>query len=157
MCAPRVTRHTSIRYSSSRHTRVNMGASIFFTAAIIRAFRSARSRGLVCRRVLRVLCTKCTMNSNHRLTRVGWNDRGLLQFGCSVFKHGPWKTCHRVVVMAVGHWKLYAPVGLLLDDPYHSDNMVDNGFGLRVSLLLRIGFRTSCATPKRNASDLFSG
>jgi hypothetical protein len=27
MCAPRVTRHTSIRYSSSCHTRVNMGAS----------------------------------------------------------------------------------------------------------------------------------
>jgi hypothetical protein len=26
-------------------TRVNMGASIFFTAAVIRAFRSARSRG----------------------------------------------------------------------------------------------------------------
>jgi len=45
MCAPPVTRHTSIRYSSSCHTRVNMGASIFFTAAIIRAVRSARSRG----------------------------------------------------------------------------------------------------------------
>ena len=45
MCAPRVTRHTSIRYSSYCHTRVNMGASIFFTAAMIRAFRSARSRG----------------------------------------------------------------------------------------------------------------
>ena len=39
MCAPQVTRHTSIRYSSSCHTRVNMGASIFFTAAMIRAFR----------------------------------------------------------------------------------------------------------------------
>ena len=38
-------RHTLIRYSSSCHTRVNMGASIFFTAAMIRAFRSARSRG----------------------------------------------------------------------------------------------------------------
>jgi hypothetical protein len=25
MCEPRVTRHTSIRYSSSCHTRVNMG------------------------------------------------------------------------------------------------------------------------------------
>jgi hypothetical protein len=29
----------SIRYSGSRHTHVNMGASIFFTAAMIRAFR----------------------------------------------------------------------------------------------------------------------
>jgi len=45
MCEQRVTRHTSIRYSSSCHTRVNMGASIFFTAAMNRAFRSARSRG----------------------------------------------------------------------------------------------------------------
>ena len=45
LCAPMVTRHTSIRYSSSCHTRVNMGALIFFTAAMIRAFRSARSRG----------------------------------------------------------------------------------------------------------------
>jgi len=45
MCAPRVARHTSIRYSSSCHTRVNMGAAIFFTAAMMRAFRSARLRG----------------------------------------------------------------------------------------------------------------
>ena len=45
MCAPRVTRHTSIRYSSSYNTRANMGASTFFTTALIRAFRSARSRG----------------------------------------------------------------------------------------------------------------
>jgi hypothetical protein len=45
MCAPWVRRHTMIRYSSSCHTRVNIGASIFFTAAMIRAFRSARSRG----------------------------------------------------------------------------------------------------------------
>jgi hypothetical protein len=38
-------RHTSIRYSSSCHTRINMGASIFFTVEMIRALRSARSRG----------------------------------------------------------------------------------------------------------------
>ena len=44
-CAPRVTRHTLIRYSSSCHTRVNMGTSIFFTAVVARAFRPARSRG----------------------------------------------------------------------------------------------------------------
>jgi len=45
VCAPLVTRHTSIRYSSSCHTRVNMRASIFFTAATILAFRSVRSNG----------------------------------------------------------------------------------------------------------------
>ena len=74
MCAPRVTRHTSIRYSSSRQTRVNMGASIVFTAAMIRAFRSARSRG----NVLCALSTKCTLHSNHRLTRVTFQPTKLL-------------------------------------------------------------------------------
>jgi len=63
MCSPRVTRHISIRNSSSCHTRVNMGASTFFVAAMIRAFRS-------CRLVVCVLCTKCTLHSNHRLSRV---------------------------------------------------------------------------------------
>jgi len=53
--------------------------------------------------------------------------------------------------MAVGHWKMYAPGGLLLDDPYISDYIVDTRFGLCVSLLLRIGFRASCATPKCNS------
>jgi len=38
------------------HTRVNMGASIFFTAAMIRAFRSARSPGNV---------TLCTLHEMH--------------------------------------------------------------------------------------------
>jgi hypothetical protein len=32
MCTPRVTWHTSVRYISSCYTRVDMGASIFFTA-----------------------------------------------------------------------------------------------------------------------------
>jgi len=45
MCAPRVTRHTWIRYSSSCHTRVNIGSLIFCTVAMIRAFRPAMSRG----------------------------------------------------------------------------------------------------------------
>jgi hypothetical protein len=45
MCAPRMIRRTSKFYSSSCYTRVNMGASIYFTAAMIRAFSSARSRG----------------------------------------------------------------------------------------------------------------
>jgi hypothetical protein len=47
MCEPRVTRQTSIRYSGYYHPRVNMGASILFTDAMIRAFRLASSRGNV--------------------------------------------------------------------------------------------------------------
>ena len=39
------THRYDIPSSCPTHTRVNMGASIFFTAAMIRAFRSARSRG----------------------------------------------------------------------------------------------------------------
>jgi hypothetical protein len=35
MCAPRVIRHTSIRYPSSCHKRINMIASIFFPVSII--------------------------------------------------------------------------------------------------------------------------
>ena len=67
MCAPRVTRHTSIRYSSSCHTRVSMGASI--TPSFSKMF-IPRTNSLVCRRVLCVLWTKCTFHSNHRLNRV---------------------------------------------------------------------------------------
>jgi hypothetical protein len=39
MCAPRVTWHTLIRYTSSCDAQVKMGVSIVFTAAMIRAFR----------------------------------------------------------------------------------------------------------------------
>jgi len=53
-------------YSYSWNTPVNMDASTFFTAAIISDFKSAKSR----RRVLRVLCTKCTLHSNHRFNCV---------------------------------------------------------------------------------------
>ena len=36
-----------------------------------------RTNGLVCRRVLCILCTKCTLHSNHRLTR-------------AIFQHTKW-------------------------------------------------------------------
>jgi hypothetical protein len=39
----KVSRHTSIRYSSSCHTHVNMGLSIFFTAAMIAVSSPAES------------------------------------------------------------------------------------------------------------------
>ena len=62
MCAPLVKRHTSIRYSSACHARVNMVASILFTAAMIRAFRSARSRdnGPLCTLQRNARCTVTT-------------------------------------------------------------------------------------------------
>ena len=66
VCTTGDTAHIDTIFKILPHTRVNMGASIFFTATMIRAFRSARSRGMV----FCVLCTKCTLHSNHRITRV---------------------------------------------------------------------------------------
>jgi hypothetical protein len=45
VCTTGDTAHIDTIFKFLPHTRVNMGASIFFTAAMIRAFRSARARG----------------------------------------------------------------------------------------------------------------
>ena len=45
VCTTGDTAHIDTTFKFLPHTRVNMGASIFFTAALIRVFRSARSRG----------------------------------------------------------------------------------------------------------------
>jgi len=44
VCTPGGTAHIGTIFKFLPHTRVNMGASIFFTAAMTRAIRSARSR-----------------------------------------------------------------------------------------------------------------
>ena len=45
VCTTGDTAHIDTIFKFLPHTRVDMGASIFFTAAMIRGFRSARSRG----------------------------------------------------------------------------------------------------------------
>ena len=45
VCTMGDTAHSDTIFKFLPHTRVNMGATIFFTAAMIRAFMSARSRG----------------------------------------------------------------------------------------------------------------
>ena len=45
VCTRCDTAHIGTVFKFLPHTRVNMGATIFFTAAMIRAFKSARSRG----------------------------------------------------------------------------------------------------------------
>jgi len=45
VCTTGDTAHSDTIFKFLPNTRVNMGASIIFTAAVIRAFRSARSRG----------------------------------------------------------------------------------------------------------------
>jgi hypothetical protein len=47
VCTTGYTAHIDKKFKFLSHTRVNTGASIFFTAAMIRAFRSARSHGNV--------------------------------------------------------------------------------------------------------------
>ena len=44
VCTPGDTAHIDTIFKFLPHTHVNMGASIFFAAAMIRAFRPARSR-----------------------------------------------------------------------------------------------------------------
>jgi len=44
VCTTGDTAHIDTIFKFLPHTRVNMGASIFFITAMIRAFRSARSR-----------------------------------------------------------------------------------------------------------------
>jgi len=84
MCEPRVTRHTSLLYSIPCHTRVNTGASIFFTAAMIRGSRSSRS----CRRFICVLCTKCTLHSIHTHLLVWYsNTQNDFSPGAAIFSH----------------------------------------------------------------------
>ena len=64
MCAPRVTRHTSIRYSSSSHTQASTWMHRY--SSHLQWSVPLGYRG----HVGRILCTKCTLHSNHRLTRV---------------------------------------------------------------------------------------
>ena len=45
VCTTGDTAHIDTIFMFLQHTCVNMGASIFFTSAMIRGFRSARSRG----------------------------------------------------------------------------------------------------------------
>ena len=45
VCTTGDTAHSDTIFKFLPHTRVSMGSCIFFTAAVIRAFRSARSRG----------------------------------------------------------------------------------------------------------------
>jgi hypothetical protein len=63
MYAPRVTWHTSIRSSSSCHIHVNMGASIFFTAVMIRAFRHW---SIACYCVYMILHKQCSNKRNRK-------------------------------------------------------------------------------------------
>ena len=65
MCAPPVTRHTSIRYSSSCHTHTSTWVHRY--SSLLQWSVPLGQRGHVTM-VGRILCTKCTLHCNHRLT-----------------------------------------------------------------------------------------
>jgi hypothetical protein len=77
VCTTGETAHSDTIFKFLPHTRVD----IFFTASMIRVF----SHGLVCRRVLCVLCTKCTLHSNHRLTMWYSNTQNDFSPGAAIF------------------------------------------------------------------------
>jgi len=70
VCAPLVTRHTSIRYSSSCHTHASTWVHRY--SSLLQWSVPLGQRGHVAM-VGRILCTKCTLHSNHRLT-VSYSD-----------------------------------------------------------------------------------
>jgi len=65
MCAPLVTRHTSIRYLSSCHTHTS--TLVHRYSSLLQWSVTLGQRGHVAM-LGRILCTKCTLHSNHRLT-----------------------------------------------------------------------------------------
>ena len=65
VCAPPVTRHTSIRYSSSCHTHVSTWVHRY--PSLLQWSVPLGQRGHVAM-LGRILCMKCTLHSNHRLT-----------------------------------------------------------------------------------------
>ena len=64
MCAPRVTRHTSIRNSSSCHTHASAWVHRYSSLLQWSVPLCQRSHVTM---LLCVLCTKCTLHRNHRL------------------------------------------------------------------------------------------
>ena len=82
MCAPRVTRHTSTRYSSSCHTHAS--TCVHRYSALLQWSVPLSQRGHVAM-VICVLCTKCTLHSNHRLTVWYSNTQNDFSPGTAIF------------------------------------------------------------------------
>jgi hypothetical protein len=69
------------RYSSLLQWSVPLGQR----GHVAMVGRIPRTNGLVCRRVLSVLCTKCTLHSNHRLTVWYSNTQNHFSHGAAIF------------------------------------------------------------------------
>ena len=69
VCTTGDTAHIDTLFKFLPHARQH-GCFLLAQTPIFSKLFIPRTNGLVCRRVLSVLCTKCTLNSDHRLTRV---------------------------------------------------------------------------------------
>jgi len=69
VCTTGDTAHIDTIFKSLPHTRQNGCFPFAQTPSFSKLF-ILPTNGLFCRRVLSVLCTKCTLHSNHRLTFV---------------------------------------------------------------------------------------
>jgi len=69
VCTTGDTAHIDTIFKFLPHTRQH-GCFLFAQTPSFSNLFIPRTNGPVCRRVLCVLCTKCTLHSNHRLTRV---------------------------------------------------------------------------------------
>jgi len=69
VCTTGDTAHIDMIFKFLSHTSQHGSFLLAQTPSFSKLFIS-RTDGLGCRRVLGVLCTKCTLHSNHRLTRV---------------------------------------------------------------------------------------
>ena len=82
MCAPLVTRHTSIRYLSSCHTHTS--TLVHRYSSLLQWSVTLGQRGHVAM-VGRILCMKCTLHSDHRLTVWYSNTQNDFSIGAAIF------------------------------------------------------------------------
>jgi hypothetical protein len=84
VCPTGDTAHIDTIFKFLPHTRQHGCFLLAQTPSFSKLFIS-RTNGLVCRRVLCFLCTKCTLHSNHRLTVWYSNTRDDFSPGAAIF------------------------------------------------------------------------
>jgi len=84
VCTTGDTAHIDTIFKFLPHTRQHQLFLLAQTPSFSKLF-IPRTNGLVCRRVLCVLCTKCILHSNHRLTRVILQHTKVFSPGAAIF------------------------------------------------------------------------
>jgi len=85
VCTAGDTAHIDTMFKFSPHTRWQHGCFLFAQTPSFSKLFIPHTNGLDCRRVLCVLCTKCTLHSNHRLTVWYSNTQNDFSPGAAIF------------------------------------------------------------------------